>query len=52
MCDGAYCIGWVDGGRKGSNHRMSRLLMDIGYWSSSPLSPLSLLEQLDKVYSF
>ena len=43
------CIGWVDGGREGSNCGVGRLL-DIG----PPLSllPLSLLEQLDTVYSF
>ena len=47
MWESVYCIGWVDGGREGSNCSMGRLLLDIG-----PLlfvSPLSLLEQLDTV---
>ena len=43
-----YCIGWVDGGREGSNCCMGRLLVDIG----PPHSCLSLLEQLDIVYRF
>ena len=35
-----YCIGWIDGGREGSNYLMDRLLLDIGpplscYLSSS-----------------
>ena len=49
ICNGVMecvcCIGWVDGGRGGSNCCMGRLLLDIG-------PPLSLLEQLDTVYSF
>ena len=39
----------VDGSREGSNCCMGRLLLDIG----PPLVlPLTLLEQLDTVYSF
>ena len=30
MWESAYCIGWVDGGRKGSNCCMARLFFDIG----------------------
>ena len=26
----SYCIGWVDGGREGSNCCIDRLLLDIG----------------------
>ena len=49
MWESVYCIGWVDGGREGSNCCMGRLLLDIG----SPFSlPLSHLEKLDTVYSF
>ena len=35
MWESAYCIGWVDVGREGSNCYMGRLLLDIG----PPLSP-------------
>ena len=43
MWESVYCIGWVDGGREGSNCCMGRLLLVIG----SPLSlPLCLLEQV------
>ena len=35
----AYCIGWVDGGREGSNCCMCRLLLDIGPPLSCHLSP-------------
>ena len=34
-----YCIGWVDGGREGSNCSMGRLLLDIGPPLSRHLSP-------------
>ena len=34
-----YCIGWVDGGREGSNCCMGRLLLDIGPSLSCHLSP-------------
>ena len=30
MCESAYCIGWVDGGREGSKCSMGKLLLDIG----------------------
>ena len=45
MWESAYCIGWVDVGREGSNCCKGNFLLDIG-------PPLSLLEQLDTVYSF
>ena len=30
MWESVYCIGWVDGGRDGSNCCMGRLLLNIG----------------------
>ena len=39
MWENVQCIGWVDGGREGSNCCVVRL-----YIASSLLSPLSLLE--------
>ena len=47
MWESTFCIGWVDGGREGSNCCMCRLLLDIG-----PPLPLSLFEQLDTAHSF
>ena len=34
-----YCIGWVDGGREGSNCCKGRLLLDVGPPLSCHLSP-------------
>ena len=45
MWESAYCTGWVDSGKEGSNCCMGRLLFDIG-------PPLSLHEQLNTAYSF
>ena len=39
MWESVYCIGWVDGGREGSNCCMGRLLLDIGPPLSCHLSP-------------
>ena len=39
MWESAYCIGWADGGREGSNCCMGRLLLDTGPPLSCHLSP-------------
>ena len=39
MWESVCCIGWVDGGREGSNCCMGRLLLDIGTPLSCHLSP-------------
>ena len=51
LWESAYCIGWVDVGREGSNYCMGRLLLDIGPPLSCHLSP-SLNSWTQYNYSF
>ncbi len=46
MWESAYCIGWVDDGREGSNCYRGRLLLDVSSFSCH----LSFLEHLDTAY--